>query len=633
MNKLKMQSKSLVDENIEKISSLFPNCVSEGLDESGKLIKVVDFDLLKQELSDIVVEGNEERYVLNWAGKKQAILAANAPIAKTLRPVIKESVGKDGSAEKLDSENLYIEGDNLDVLKLLRETYLGKVKMIYIDPPYNTGNDFIYEDDFSMSAEEYFEKSNQIDDQGNRLFTNNDSNGRFHSDWLSMMYSRLKLAKDLLTEDGVIFISIDDNELANLQKVCDEIFGKNNFIANFIWQKNFAPKNDNKYISISTDYILCYSKYKPDFKRNLLPRTEEQINSYSNPDNDTRGVWTSGSMLATTFSPSGVFEVIAPNGKVHLPPEGRCWRYSKDTLKKLAEENRIWWGSDGNNVPRTKRFLSEMPDGIVPQNLLLWQEVGSSQDGNKEVRLTFDAQIFDFPKPIKLIKRLMNIGIGKNDIVMDFFSGSGTTAHAVIDLNAEDGGTRKFIMVQLPEITDAKSTAYKHGYKNICEIGKERIRRAGKKILEDNKNSKEPKDLSNLDIGFRVLKLDDSNMKDVYYSPSELKQETIFDIQENIKEDRAAEDLLFQVMLEMGVLLSSEIETLIIENKKVFNVNSGNLVCCFDKNLSEEAVTQIAKMKPLYAVFRDSSMSSDSVSINFDQIFETYSPTTTRKVI
>ena len=621
MEKMKMQSENLVNENVEKIAKLFPNCVTEGKDGNGQTVRLVDFDLLKQELSNEIVEGNDERYTLNWPGKKQAILTANAPINATLRPCREESVDFD------NTKNLYIEGDNLDVLKLLRETYLNKVKMIYIDPPYNTGNDFVYEDDFASSSEDYLTASKNYDEQGNQMFQNNDTNGRFHSDWLSMIYARLKIAKDLLTNDGGILISIDDNEVVNLRKVCDEIFGENNFICSFIWQKAFAPKNDNKYISTSHEYIVLYAKSKLDYKRNLLPRTT--TDGYSNPDNDPRGLWTSGTALAISFSVSAVYPLTAPNGKVHMPPEGRCWRYSKETFDELIKDNRMWFGKDGNGVPRVKRFLSEMPDGVVPQSLLKYEDVGSGQDGTQGLKNIFDnTLIFDFPKPVKLIKRLLSICSDKNSIVMDFFSGSATTAQAVLEQNIEDNGNRKFILVQLPEICNENSIQIKSGYKTICDVGKERIRRAGNKIKEENQMT-----APNLDIGFRVLKLDSSNMKDVYYNPADLKQSNLFDLASNIKEDRSAEDLLFQVMLDMGVMLSSDIKVEIIDGKKIFNVNDCNLVCCFDENLTEEVVTQIAKMQPLYAVFRDSSMKTDSVAVNFDQIFETYSPTTTRKVL
>lgn len=668
MDKLQMQSKNLVDENIEFIAKRFPNCVTEAIDENGKVTRLVDFDLLKQELSKDIVEGNDERYTLNWAGKKQAILTANSPINATLRPCREESVDFDST------KNLYIEGDNLDVLKLLRETYLNKVDVIYIDPPYNTGHDFVYEDDFAISTDEYLQSSKSYDEQGNKLFLNNDTNGRFHSDWLSMMYSRLKLAKDLLNEQGVIFISIDDNEYENLRKICNEIFGENNFVSNIIWQKKYSPQNDATYFSTMHDYILCVAKKKKHNKsdfgwdRLLLPRDEKMNSRYSNPDNDPRGDWKPGDFTAEGPTPNCIYEIISPTGKVFLPPQGKRWVFNKENYETLRADNRIWFGKDGNNVPALKRFSSEVQQGMVPNSIWFYEDVGHTQEGKQEANKLFNAPVFDYPKPVRLIKRILQVSSKPNTLVLDFFSGSATTAHAVMKLNAEDGGNRKFIMVQLPENCDEKSEAYKAGYKNICEIGKERIRRAGKKIKEEiekssliyGKNAKKPleptietkqalqmaldsidkdgnfeemADKKVPDIGFRVLKLDSSNMKDVYYNPSELKQSNLFDLTSNIKEDRSAEDLLFQVMLDMGVLLSSDIKVENIAGKKVFNVNDGNLVCCFDENLTDEVVTEIAKLQPLYAVFRDASMSSDSVAVNFDQIFETYSPTTTRKVL
>lgn len=674
MEKMKMQSENLVDENVEKIALAFPNCVTEGKDENGQVVKLVDFDLLKQELSKVVVDGNDERYTLNWAGKKQAILTANSPINATLRPCREESVDADGTRgddqnSKFDSQNLYIEGDNLDVLKLLRETYLNKIKMIYIDPPYNTGNDFVYNDDFASSTDEYLQNSKSYDEDGNRMVQNLESNGRFHSDWLSMMYPRLKLARDLLTDDGVIFISIDDNEQENLKKICDEIFGELNFIAQVIWERAYSPVNLKKHFSESHDYILCYAKNLENTICHGLPRTADANERYSNPDNDPRGAWKSSDFSVGPRVEKNVYEIITPSGRKVMPPSGRCWRVTKEKYEELLKDNRVWFGENGDNVPSTKRFLSEVKDGMTPMSIWKYNEVGHSQDAMKKLKDLFDGKaLFDYPKSVDLIKRCLQLYSDKNSIILDFFSGSATTAHAVMQLNAEDGGNRKFIMVQLPEKCDEKSEAYKAGYKNICEIGKERIRRAGKKIKDDIMSGKilfqekgkhdpkseefkkamkiavdnvknnrldsiylEEKKLS--DIGFRVLKLDSSNMKDVYYSPSDTEQTNLLDLVSNIKEDRSPEDLLFQVMLDMGVMLSSDIKTLDIKGKKIFNVNDGNLVCCFDENLTDEVVTEIAKMQPLYAVFRDSSMSSDSVAVNFDQIFETYSPSTTRKVL
>ncbi len=641
-----MQSENLVDENIEKIGKLFPNCVTEGYDENGKLKKLVDFDLLKQELSKEIVEGNDERYTLNWAGKKQAILTANSPINATLRPCREESVDFD------NTKNLYIEGDNLNVLKLLRETYLGKVKMIYIDPPYNTGNDFVYEDDFATSAEEYLHNSKSYDEQGNKLFQNNDTNGRFHSDWLTMMYSRLKLSRDLLSDDGAIFISIDDIEYANMKRLLDEIFG-DTFEGNLIWKtktaaKGVPPKN---MLVTNHDYILVYSKRK-EFQ---FKGEDRNLSSFSNPDNDPRGPWKADNMKST-ISPN-VFTIVDPNtGNTYT----KNWAFSKESINKMISENKIIWPSDRDGTPRQKRFLYEMINETTPLRSLIGEF--QSETATNKLKDLFDGQkLFDFSKHLDLMKLIILQANTENSIVMDFFSGSATTAHAVMQLNAEDGGNRKFIMVQLPEKCDEKSEAYKAGYKNICEIGKERIRRAGK-LIQQNARKKmyeeikektkavqddekvvnliidktlaknEPQWL-NLDVGFRVLKLDSSCMKDIYYNPADLSQDLLARLEDNIKEDRSPEDLLFQVMLDMGVLFSSEIKTIDIQGKKVFNVNDGNLVCCFDKDLTDDVVKEIAKMQPLYAVFRDSSMATDSVNVNFDQIFETYSPTTTRKVI
>ncbi len=629
MDKLKMSSSNIVNENIDFIASRFPNVIVEIKDENGKIVKAVDFDILKQELSSIVVDGDKERYTMTWPDKKQAILTANAPIAKTLRPCVEESVGKDGTNGEFNSENLYIEGDNLDVLKLLRETYLGQIKMIYIDPPYNTGNDFVYNDDFATDTEDYLIRSNQVDEEGNRMVANNDSNGRFHTDWLNMIYPRLRIAKDLLSNDGVIFISIDDNEVENLRKICDEILGSSNFIATLIWKKKYGIQNDAKFFSCNHDYIVVYCKDISQYQQNLLPRTAEQNSRYKNPDNDPRGPWKAGDMSVGRYTEKDCYEVITPSGRKVLPPSGNSWRLSYSTYQEYLADNRIWFGANGDNVPAIKRFLSEVKDGTTSSTIWEYEEVGHTDKAKKELNVLFDGKaLFDYPKSVDLLKKMLRLGSNNNSIILDFFSGSATTAHAVMQLNAEDNGSRKFIMVQLPEIIGEKSEVYKVGYKNICEIGKERIRRAGKKIQDENGLT-----ATNLDIGFRVLKLDSSCMKDVYYNPADIKQDLLAGLEDNIKEDRTAEDLLFQVMLDMGVLLSSEIKVLDIKGKKVFNVNDGNLICCFDKNLTEEVVTEIAQLKPLYAVFRDSSMSSDSVAVNFDQIFETYSPTTTRKII
>lgn len=631
MENLKMHSLDGVQRNIELIGKLFPNAITE-VKRDGKVEHAIDFDVLRQELSDSIVEGREERYQFTWPDKKKAMLAANAPITATLRPVVADSVGKDGTPGGFDSENLYIEGDNLEVLKLLQETYLGKVKMIYIDPPYNTGNDFVYEDDFAQSTEDYMGNSGQYDEEGNRMVTNTESNGRFHTDWLNMIYPRLKLAKDLLAEDGAIFISIDDNEVDNLRKAADEIFGAGNFYAEIVWQKRTSP--DARFnLGAAHDYILVYAKNWDvlRYALNKEPLSAERSSQYKNPDNDPRGVWASVDITGQTGHATGsqFYEITTPSGIKMLPPAGRCWALSKSTFLSLVDDNRIWFGEEGNSRPRQKRFLSETEGG----NAWTWwsnSEVGHNQEGAKDIKeLLGTGDIFTNPKPVRLVKRILSLATKKEDIVLDFFSGSATTAHAVMKLNAEDGGHRKFIMVQLPEKTDEKSEAYKAGYKNICEIGKERIRRAGKKIKEDA-GLTAPADL---DIGFRCLRLDESNMKPVYYTPEEISQQDMFSLVDNVKSDRTPEDLLFQVMLDLGVLLSSPIEVKEIAGKKVFNVADGFLLACFDHDVTDETVKAIAQMKPYYAVFRDSSMANDSVATNFDQIFETYSPETVRKVL
>ena len=583
----------------------------------------IDFDKLRQLLSSDIVEGNEERYQFTWPDKRKAILAANAPINATLRPCPEESVNFD------TTQNLYIEGDNLDVLKCLKETYLHKVKMIYIDPPYNTGNDFVYEDDFAESAAEYLVNSGQFDEQGNRLVTNTESNGRFHTDWLNMIYPRLKVARDLLTEDGVIFISIDDHEVENLRKVCDEVFGECNFIATLVWERAFSPKNDAKYISNSHDYVLMYAKSAANFVIGRLERTAEANARYSNPDNDPRGVWMSSDISVKTYNASCDYPIITPSGKVVEPPAGRCWRLSKNAFFERLQDNRIWFGPNGDNTPRMKRFLSELKfEGMAPTSILFYKDVGHSQEGAQEVVSLFgDKGVFDGPKPVRLLERLITLANLKEDsIVLDFFSGSATTAHAVMKKNVEKEKNCRFIMVQLPEeVSDKKKD---QGYKNICEIGKERIRRAGAKIKEEN-----PEKAQNLDTGFRVLKLDSSNMKDVFYSPKETSQLELFRYVDNVKDDRTSEDLLFQVMLEIGATLDSKIEESVVDGKTIYNVADGYLVACFDQEVSDEVVTAIAKMQPTYAVLRDTSLANDATATNFEQIFKTYAPNTTTKIL
>ena len=636
MDKLRMQSTNGVQENIEKIQSLFPDCVTETIDErTGELVRKVDFEKLQQNLSDVIISGREERYQFTWPDKKKAILLANSPVNAALRPCREESVDFD------NTQNLYIEGDNLDVLKCLKETYLHKVKMIYIDPPYNTGNDFVYEDDFAESSAEYLANSGQFDEQGNRLVTNTESNGRFHTDWLNMIYPRLKVARDLLTDDGVIFISIDDNEQENLKRVCDEIFGESNFVADFIWEKRLNREN-RKEVSSRHDYILCYSKKNKENERRLylLPMNDKALSNYGNPDNDPRGLWKSDPAHAQAGhgTKSQFYTLIAPNGKRHELPSGRCWLYTEPVMQKAIEDNRIWFGADGNGVPRIKTYLNAKERGLTPETMLFASEVSTNEKAKNDLKSLFDGvAVFETPKPMELILHFLRLASKDGDIILDFFSGSSAAAHAVMQLNAEDGGNRKFIMVQLPELTDENSEAYKAGYKTICEIGKERIRRAGRKIKTDS-----PLTTQDLDTGFRVLKLDSSNMKEVYYTPAKIVQGELFEQVDNVKSDRTAEDLLFQVMLELGATLDSKIITMRNEELgmrncereyTIYNVAEGYLVACFDKDVTDEVVTTIAKMHPLYAVFRDTSMATDSTATNFEQLFKTYSPDTVTKIL
>ena len=626
MDKLRMQSSNGVEDNITKIAQLFPDCVTETVDErSGQPKHLIDFEKLKQNLSDSVISERAERYQFTWPDKSKAILLANSPINATLRPCREDSVDFD------NTQNLYIEGDNLDVLKCLKETYLHKVKMIYIDPPYNTGNDFVYEDDFAQSSEEYLANSGQFDEQGNRMFTNAESNGRFHTDWLNMIYPRLKVARDLLTDDGVIFISIDDNEVENLRKVCDEVFGESNCIAQLIWEKKYTIANDAKYFSDVHDYILCYSKKKEFFHIGKLPRTAQMNAAYKNPDNHPKGPWKATPLHARSGSDSNAnFSYTFKNGVIFTPPTGRFSAYSKETLKAMDDNNEIWFGKDGKSIPSRKTFLCDLKnDGVVPRTIISYSEGGHNHEADEEMKKLMEKKVFTSPKPTKLLHLLLTLGnTNKEAIILDFFSGSATTAHAVMQLNSEDGGNRKFIMVQLPEKTDEKSEAFKAGYKNICEIGKERIRRAGKKIKEES-----PLTTQDLDTGFRVLKLDSTNMQDIYYSPKDISQADLFSQVDNVKPDRTGEDLLFQVMLELGATLDSKIETTTVAGKTIYNVAEGYLVACFDPDVTDEVVKTIAQMLPAYAVLRDTSMKDDSTATNFEQIFKTYSPDTVTKIL
>ena len=624
MEKLKMQSHDVIGSNTQKIAQLFPNCVTERLSKDGKPELAIDFEKLQAELSNEIIAEGEERYQFTWPDKRAAVRLANTPTTMTLRPCREESVDFD------NTQNLYIEGDNLDVLKVLRETYLGKVKMIYIDPPYNTGNDFVYNDDFGKDKGSFEETSGLFDEDGNQTIDpmqrNTESNGRFHTDWLNMIYPRLKVGRDMLTDDGAIFISIDDYEEDNLKKICNEIFGERNFVACVAWQRNYAPISLKKFFSESHEYCYIYAKDLNQFQMNLLPRSDKQNKDYKNPDNDPRGVWKVGNLTVGPAVEKQVYEIVGPTGRKFLPPSGYCWRFTKEKFEEMRKDNRIWFGTDGNNSPVPKLFLTEVQDGVTPMTLWSFEEAGHNQIATRELREIFGASIFTSPKPLKYLTRYLQIGLNKDSIILDFFSGSATTAHAVMKLNAEDGGNRKFIMVQLPEKTDEKSEAYKAGYKNICEIGKERIRRAGKKIKEEAGLQGQK-----LDTGFRVLKLDSSNMEDVYYTPQEFELQSLFN--ENVKADRTNEDLLFQVMLDLGIELSAKIESKQIAGKTVHFVDDNYLVACFDRDVNESTITEIAKLQPIYFVMRDASAANDNVIDNFEQIFRHYSPDTNCRII
>ena len=643
MERLKMQSHNVIGSNIQKIARLFPQCVTEHLGKDGKPELGIDFEKLQAELSNDIIGEGEERYQFTWPDKRAAARLANTPTTMTLRPCREESVDFD------HTQNLYIEGDNLDVLKVLRETYLGKVKMIYIDPPYNTGNDFVYNDDFAESYEEFAESCKVRDEEGNLQFNpkaNGESNGRFHTDWLNMMYPRLKVARDLLTDDGVIFISIDDNEVENLRKICDEIFGERNKVAEIPWQSRASIQNDTDF-SINHEYICVYAK-----KRRLENRRLKESNysewykkdsfvccplpldksKFDNPDNDPRGLWKADPFDAPNIRPNLTYPITNPfTGEQHLPPLGRHWRTDNIHFSSALKDGRIVFGKDGKGRPQLKVFYEEKKEfGSIDNSWFSADRIGTTTNGTKEVMALFDGnKYFDMPKPISMLKKILYLGNTKcTDIILDFFSGSATTAHAVMQLNAEDGGNRKFIMVQLPELMDEKSEAYKAGYKNICEIGKERIRRAGKKIKADS-----PLTTQNLDVGFRVLKLDSSNMLDVYYTPEEFNEKMIF--QENVKADRTDEDLLFQVMLELGIELSASIrqERLGPQRATVFNVDDGYLMATFEQEIDEATITEIAKRNPGFFVMRDASAASDNVLDNFEQLFRHYSPETSCRII
>lgn len=599
--------------NIEALYRIAPSVFTEARDpKTGKVCRKVDFEALRRLLGDDVVDGDGECYRFTWVGKNEAKAEAARPTDKTLRPVPEDSVDWD------NTKNIYIEGDNLEVLKLLQRSYLGKVKMIYIDPPYNTGNDFVYDDDFSRTEKAEDLAAGNVDELGLRYRKNTDSNGKFHSDWCSMIYPRLLVARTLLSDDGVIFISIDDNEQANLKKVCDEIFGERNFISQVIWERAFAPINLKKHFSVSHDYILCYSKDKEQTICYGLKRNEDSLNRYSNPDNDPRGVWQSDNSTVGPAIAEKVYELKLPSGRTILPPNGRCWLYTKQRFEEMIKDNRIWFGPNGDNVPRVKRFLSEVKQGLTPMSIWKYSEVGHSQEASQKLKALFDGKdLFDYPKSVGLIKRCIELYVQSNGFVLDFFSGSATTAHAVLQLNAEDGGNRKFIMVQLPELTDENSEAYKAGYKNICEIGKERIRRAGKKIKEDS-----PLTTQNLDTGFRVFRLDGSNYEEVDKSPKEYSQETLSLFENNIKADRTDLDLLFGAMLAWGVMLDLPMTKDTVDGCTVYTVNDGDLVACFSEGITDDVVKAMAAKMPLRVLFRDSCFTQDAQKINIYEQFK-----------
>ena len=611
-NRMKLQSADGAQLNLDALYQIAPSCFTEVADpDMGGQKRVVNFDVLRQLLGDNAVEDAPEAYEFNWVGKQAARAEVLKPIKKTLRPVKEDSVDWD------NTQNLYIEGDNLEVLKLLQKSYLGKVKMIYIDPPYNTGNDFVYHDDFAMSADEYAEASGSVDELGNKYIKNMDSNGRFHSDWCSMIYSRLMVARTLLTEDGVIFISIDDNEVENLRKICDEVFGEGNFIAQLVWERAFSPKNDAKFVSNSHDYVLMIAKESCNFKIGRLDRTAEANARYSNPDNDPRGVWMSSDISVKSYNADYDYPITTPSGRVVEPPAGRCWSLSKKAFFERLQDNRIWFGANGDNTPRIKRFLSELKhEGMAPTSILFYKEVGHSQEGAQEVVSLFgDKGVFDGPKPVRLIERLITLANLKEDsIVLDFFSGSGTTAHALMQVNAKNEKSCKFILVQLPE--EVSETKKDLGYKNICEIGEERIRRAGKKIKEES-----PLTTADLDTGFRVFRLDEGNYEDVNRSPKEFKQDQLDLFLNNIKTDRNDLDLLFGCMLDWGVQLSLPMTQEVVDGKTIYTVNDGDLVACFAENVSEDVVKAMAEKMPLRVIFRDSCFAQDADKIN---IYETF---------
>ena len=621
MEHLKQETVSGAQLNMDALYQICPQCFTESRDlKTGEVKHTVDFEKLRLLLGDNVAEG-DERYDFTWVGKRAALQEAAKPIRKTLRPCPEESVDWE------NTKNLYIEGDNLEVLKLLQNSYMGKVKMIYIDPPYNTGNDFVYQDDFHQTKQDYDLFSGDVNEEGERLVKNTESNGRFHSDWCSMIYSRLMVARTLLTDDGVIFISIDDNEQKNMKNLCDEVFGEMNFLAQVVWERAYSPINLMKHFSPSHDYVLVYAKNPETTICNGIPRSQEANDRYSNPDNDPRGVWKPSDLSVGPAVQENIYPITTPSGRVVEPPAGRSWSLSRNAFRERLQDNRIWFGPDGNSVPSMKRFLSELrKTGITPMTIWKYEEVGHSQDATQKLAKMFDGKkYFDYPKPVGLIKRCLALYSEKDSIVLDFFSGSGTTAQSLFELNQDDGGNRQFILVQLPEKTDDDSPAFKDGYHTICDIAKERIRRAGKKILEEQKAKQGDLfsgDHKPLDVGFRVFKCADSNMKDVYYTPAEYSQELLLNLEDNIKEDRNDLDLLFGCMLDWGVTLDLPMRTEKVDGVTIHIVNDGDLVACFDHNIPETAIDYIASLLPMRVVLRDSCFSEAKEKMNFFEIFK-----------
>lgn len=626
--KLTMKTTNMADENFRKLQELFPEAVTE-IEENGKIVRAIDKDKLQQLISTSVVEGSKERYQFTWPGKRDAILLANTPTNKTLRPVKGENKTDDACFNT--TENLYIEGDNLEVLKLLQEKYLGKIKMIYIDPPYNTGNDFIYKDNFAQNAQDYVANSGQTDEEGNRLVKNVESNGRFHSDWLSMMYPRLKIARNLLADDGVIFISIDDNEQENLKKLCDEVFGENNFEGSIHWRRRHNQPNDRtKMIGIVAEHIVSYAKNSEYYKKSGVGKLDLTA-CFTNPDNDPKGPWASKPWKVGSDQSGCQYSIVLPSGKIIIGE----WMGEEKTFKQYLADGRIYFPKGGDGMPRKKYYQFEREqEGQCATNWWPHDQFGHNQGANDEMtRLFCIKNIFSNPKPVSLLRALVKISNAKSEsLILDFFSGSATTAHAVMQLNAEDGGNRKFIMVQLPEVCDEKSEAYKAGYNTICDIGKERIRRAGAKIKEELEKTN-PERAKTLDTGFRVLRLDSSNMKDVFYRPVDLKRDNLYDYAKNVKDDRNEMDLLFQIMPELNADYTSKIEETYEDGKKIFNVESNYIVACFAEDISEKVIRKVASYKPDYAVFRDSCFPKDSDLANVEQIFRVESPETRLRIL